>query len=150
RVPAPYREIDRERPSRLYSRRLRGNFFPAPRVRDKQCQGRRRDAVDPGRMSNRAWPVGLEFLFDLVRETRQRRIIEIIRPLKAFIAPIGGDISRLTRKINVILGIDLDLLGDLGCELAKAWPDLRKIGDCHAWIGQQFESGAALPILVER
>src|SRR5262245_14011388 len=101
-------------------------------------------------MSNRAWPVRLELLFDLIRQTRQRRVVEIIRQLKTFIAPIGCDVSRLTRKINVILGIDLDLLGDLGCELAKARPDLRKIGDRHAWIGQQFESRATLSVPVER
>src|SRR5262245_64019689 len=101
-------------------------------------------------MSNRAWPVRLEFLSDLIRETRQRRIIEVIRQLETFIAPIGRDVSRLTRKIDVILGIDLDLLDNLGCELAEPRPDLREIGDGHAWIGQQFESSATLSVLVER
>ena len=101
------------------SRRLRGKFFAALDMRDQQRQRRRRHAIDAARMSDGARPMRLQFLFRFVRQSRQRSVIEIVRQREAFVAPIGGNVRRLARKIDIVLGVDLDLLGDLASSSPK-------------------------------
>ena len=103
-------------------------------MRDQQRQRRRSDAIDAARMPDRARTMRLQFLFHLVRQSRQRRVVEVFRQFKTFVAPIGRDVGGLPRKIDIVLGVDLDLLGDLWREFAEARPDLRKIGNRHVRI----------------
>ena len=118
-------------------------------MRNEQRQRRRRHAIDPARMSDRARTMRLHFLFHFVRQTGQRRVIEIVRQRETFVAPIGRDISGLAREIDVVLGIDLDLLCDVRRERAEARPNAREIRDRDIRIRQQLERAAALAVLVE-
>ena len=136
-------------PARLCSRNFRGSFFAAPNVRDQQRQRRRCDAINTARVSDRARTMHLQFLFHLIRQSRQRRVVEIIGQLKTFIAPIRRDICRLTRKIDIILRVDLDLLGKFLVEFTKARPDVHEIGDRHIRIRQQLECCTTLSVFVQ-
>ena len=100
----------------------------------KQRERRRRDAVDAARLPDCARSVRLQFLLHFIGEPRQRRVVELIRQLKTFVAPIRCNVRRLTRKIDIVFRINLDLLGDLRCELAKARPDFCELCDRHARI----------------
>ena len=80
----------------------------------------------------------------------KRRIIEIVRQRKTFIAPIRRDVRGLARQIDVVLRVDLDLLGDFFVELAEARPDFREIRNRNVRIRQQLERRAALAVFVER
>ena len=51
------------------------------------------------------------------------RIIDIVGENEAFVASIGFDVSSLATQIDVVLGVDFELLGDLGVELAEARPN---------------------------
>ena len=51
---------------------------------------------------------------------RARRVIEIVRQLEAFVAAEGGDIGGLPRQIDVVFGVDLELLGDLRRRIRQA------------------------------
>ena len=79
-------------------------------------------------MSDRARPMRLQFLFYLVRQSGKRRVVEVFRQFEILVAPICRDVSGLTRKINIILRVDLKLLADLRRELTKARPDFCEIG----------------------
>ncbi len=103
-------------------------------MRDQECQRGWRNAINAACMPDRARPMRLQFLFHFVRQAWERRIIKIIRQRETFIAPVSRDVGRLTRKIDIVLRIDFDLLGDLRSKLTKAWPDLREIGDGHGRI----------------
>ena len=119
-------------------------------MRDQQRQRRRRHAIDAAGVADGARPMRLQFLFGFVRQSRQRRVIEIVRQCETFIAPIRRDIRRLARQIDIVLGIDLDLLGDFRRELAEARPDFREIRDRDIRIRQQFKRRAPLAVFVER
>ncbi|MDB6164865.1 MAG: hypothetical protein JWQ83_5, partial [Lacunisphaera sp.] len=111
---------------------------------------RRRHAVDARGVADGARLMRDEFLLGLVRQPRQRRIIEVFRQREAFIAAIRFDIAVLPRQIDVVLGIDLDLLGDLGRERAELRPDLRQRLDRDLRIRQQLEGRTAVAVFVER
>src|ERR1700675_1708936 len=67
--------------------------FPAlpAQMRDQERQRRRRDAIDAAGMANGARPIRLQLVADLIGQSRQRRIVEIIGQSDAFIAAIGFD-----------------------------------------------------------
>src|SRR6202035_413415 len=90
--------------------------FPAlpAQIRDQKGQRRRRDAIDAAGMPNGARPVHFQLVADLVGQSRQRRIVQIIRQSDAFIAAIGFDVGGLAAEIYFVFGVDLELLGDLG------------------------------------
>ena len=78
-----------------------------------------------------AWPMVRgrmvqQLLSDFVGKSAQRCVIEIVRQRETFIAPIARNIRRLAREIDVVLGIDFDLLGNFRRQLAEARPDLRE------------------------
>src|ERR1700688_2470972 len=54
--------------------------FPAlpAQMRDQERQRRRRDAIDAASVANGEWPARLQLLADLVGQSRQRRIIDIV------------------------------------------------------------------------
>ena len=67
---ALYRHGDQKPPARFCSRRLRGNLFAAPNMRNQQRQSCRSHAIDTASMSDGARTMRLQFLFHLVRQTR--------------------------------------------------------------------------------
>ena len=89
----------------------------------QQGQGCRRDAVKAGGLADGPRPHGSELLPDLVGEPAQLRIVQALRQLQALVPPIGRDVGRLAREIDLVLRVDLELPGDLRRELTKAWPD---------------------------
>ena len=74
---------------------------------------------------------------------------------KTRLYPIIGDPVIYARSPELLSrsfaerGVNFDLLPDFRCKFAKAWPDLRKIGNCHVRIRQQLECRATLSIFVE-
>src|SRR5687767_11225756 len=119
-------------------------------MRNQQRQGRRRDAIKPAGLSDGAWSGGLQPLPDLVGEAAQLGIIDAVRQLQALIAAIGGNVVGLTRKIDLVFRVDLELHSDLGRQVRKAGPNTRELRDADAWMRQQFISAAPSAILVDR
>jgi hypothetical protein len=118
-------------------------------VGNKQCQRRRGNSIDPTRVANRARTMHLQFLFHLVRQSRQRRVVEIVGQLKTFVSTVRCNVRGLAGKIDVVFRINLDLLCDVWRELAEARPNFREVRNRYMWIRQQLERGAALPVFVE-
>src|SRR5579862_8364351 len=118
-------------------------------MRDQERQRRRRDAIDAAGVANGARPVRFQLVTDLVGQSRQHRIVEIIRQSDAFIAAIGFDISSLAAEIDLVFRVDFELLGDLRRQSAETWPDPRDVADADIRIGQQLEGRAALTILAQ-
>src|ERR1700686_4657975 len=87
--------------ARLRSAASSGNSatgrFPAlpAQMGDQERQSRLRDAINVAGVANCAGPVPLQLVADLVGQSRQRRIVEIIREIDAFIAAIGFDVGGL-------------------------------------------------------
>src|SRR5580692_2755028 len=118
-------------------------------MRDQERQRCRRDAVDAAGVADGARPVRLQLVADLVGQSWQRRIVEILGQSHAFIAAIRLDVGGLATEINLVFGIDLELLGDLGRQLAKARPDPCHIADADIRIRQHLERRAALTVLAQ-
>jgi hypothetical protein len=59
------------------------------------------------------------------------------------------DVGGLAGQIDLVLGVDLELLGDLRRDSPSAARS-REIGDRDIGVRQQLESAAPLPVLVER
>jgi hypothetical protein len=91
----------------------------------------------------------LQLVADLVGQSWQRRIVEILGQSHAFIAAIRLDVGGLATEINIVFGVDLKLLGDLGRQLAKARPDPRHIADADIRIRQHLERRAALAVFAQ-
>ena len=109
------------RPPGVLKRFGRARFVPAAaHMRNQQSERRRRHAIDHGGMRDRARTMRDEFLFRFIRQAGQRCVVEFIRQFETFVAPIGGNVRRLAREIDVVLGVDLDLLGDLRRSLAQS------------------------------
>src|ERR1700722_19138134 len=81
-------------------------------MRDQERQLCRRDAIDAAGVADGARPVHFQLVADLVGQSRQRRIVEIVRQSDAFIAAIGLDVGGLAAEINRVFRIDFELLGD--------------------------------------
>src|SRR6202035_5748799 len=84
-----------------------------PQMRDQERQRRRRDAIDTTGVTNGARPMHFQLVADLIGQSRQRRIVEIVGQGNAFIAAIRFDVAGLAAEINVVFRIDLKLFGDL-------------------------------------
>src|SRR5262249_54416027 len=95
----------------------------AAQVGHQERQRGGRYPVDAGCLSDRARAMLLQFLAHLVREARQRRIIEILAQDDALVASVRFHIRELAAEIDVVLGVNLKLRGDLGIEFAKGRPD---------------------------
>src|SRR5215831_8740423 len=91
----------------------------------------------------------LQFLSHLIRESRQRGIIEIRVENEALVPPVGFDICGLSTEIDVVLGVDLQLRSDLGVERCECRPYPPQIGDANLWVGQQFERRAAVSVATQ-
>src|SRR3984893_13534728 len=125
--------------------------FPAlpAQIRDQKRQRRRRDAIDAAGMPNGARPVCLQLMSDLVGQSRQRRIVEVVGQSDAFIAAIGFDVGGLAAEIDLVFRLDFELLGDLCRQFSEAWPNPCDIADADIRIGQQLERRAALTVLAQ-
>src|ERR1700686_2484883 len=77
-------------------------------MRDQERQRRRRDAIDAAGVADGARPVRLQLVGDLVGQSRQRRIVEIIGQSDAFIAAIRLYVGRLAAEINLVFGVDFE------------------------------------------
>ena len=118
-------------------------------MRDQERQRRGRDAIEARSLPNAAGPAGLQLVAGLVGEAPQLRIVQAVRQLEAFIPAIGCDIRRLAREIDIVLGVDFELLGDVRREIAKAGPNPGEFGHTDMRMRQQLESAAPLAVLVE-
>ena len=99
-----------------------------------------------------AWPMvrGLlrdQLLPDLVRQARQRRVIEVVRQREAFVAPIRRDVGGLAREIDLVFGVDLDLLGDLRRATRRSAARSARDRPCRCpdTTGARTRSGAGRP-----
>src|SRR3974377_1559885 len=105
----------RDRMLRGLSSSRSGRFAAAAaNMRDQERQRGRRDAIDAGRMADRARLLRDELLLHLVGKARQRRIIEIIWQGKTLVPAIGRDVGRLTGEIDLVFGVALALVGGFG------------------------------------
>ena len=69
-------------------------------------------------------------------ESPARRVIDIVRQLEAFVAPVGIDVGGLAVQIDGIFRIDLELVGDLGSIAASSGQMPRDVGHADRRIGQ--------------
>src|SRR5258705_11197959 len=77
-------------------RRLAADIF------QQSNQRRRRDARDPGRLTQGGWLVGLQLLPDFIGKPADRAVIEIRRHQKVLTPPIRGDILPLAGQIAAV------------------------------------------------
>src|SRR5215469_3920721 len=90
------------------------------------CQQRQRGgrhAINAAGLSDGARAMPLKLLPHLVGEAGQGRVIEIFAEHEALVPAIRLHVGRLTAEIDVVLRIDLKLLGSLGVEFVKGRPD---------------------------
>src|SRR5262249_24591219 len=106
--------------------------------------------VDASRLADRARLRRRELLADFVRESLQRRVIEIVGERETFVAPIRGNVGGLAIEIDRVLGIDLELLGDRRRNRAEPRPDARDVGERNVRIREEFERAAPLAVAIER
>ena len=78
------------------------------------------------------------------------RIVDIVGEDEAFVAAIRFHVGRLAAEIDLVFGVDFELLGDLRVELGEARPDPRQVADADIRIGQKLEGRAALAVLAQR
>src|SRR5262249_44866150 len=141
---------DRSAKSRKSSRNtLRARPPPPLEVCHEEGERRGGDAVEPGGLADGARAQRDELLADLIREAAKLGVVETLRQLQAFVAPVSSDIRRLPGKVHVVFGFDLQLLGDFGGKLAKARPDRREPRNPDIRVGQELKGGAPLAVLVE-
>src|SRR6202140_4666964 len=118
-------------------------------MRDQERQRCRRDAVDAAGVANGARPMHFQLVSDLVGQSRQCRIVQIVRQSDAFIAAIGLNVGSLAAEIDLVFRVDLELLGDFGRQFSEARPDPRDIADADIGIRQQLEGRTALTVLAQ-
>src|SRR5580692_2727763 len=139
--------------ARLRSEASSGDSATLPalpaQMRDQKRQRCRRDAVDAAGVADGARPVHFQLVSDFVGQSRQRRIVQIVWQSDAFIAAIGLHVGGLTAEIDLVFGVDLELLGDLGRQFCEVRPDPRDIADADVRIGQQLERRTALTVLAQ-
>src|SRR5436190_274568 len=92
---------------------------PAAEMRRQSCQRGRRHAVDTARLADGAGAMQLQLLTHLVGKARQSGVIEVLAEHETLVAVIGLHVGGLAAEIDVVLGIDLELSGDLGVELSE-------------------------------
>src|SRR5262245_11144973 len=106
-------------------------------------------AVDPAGLADGLGPYGGQLLARLIRMPLDRRIVEPRRKDQTLVPPEGRNVGGLAIQIDVILGIDLELLKDPVGKVAKARPDPPNRIDPDRWEGQELEGAATLAIPIE-
>src|SRR5262245_47625324 len=106
-------------------------------------------AIDPAGLANGLWLDGRQLLSSLVRQSLDPRIIEPLRKRKTLVAAEGLDVGGLAAQVDMILGIDLELIENPGGEFAKARPDPSNRVDPNGRKGQELEGAATLAIPVQ-
>src|SRR5262249_30449820 len=134
------------------SRSARNGFAAAfaADMSNQKRERRRRHAVDAAGMADRARPDGGEFLARLVRETFDVRVIDIVGQRETLVAAEGRDVGSLAAEIDIVLGVDLELLEDLRRERIEAWPDRAQVIDAQRREGEELECAAPLAVAIER
>src|ERR1043165_2726699 len=79
----------------------------AAKMRHQKRESCRRHAVNASRLTDGAGPNRRKLLAHLHGERRHRRVVERLRELQPFVAPIGRHIGGLALQIDRVLGIDL-------------------------------------------
>jgi hypothetical protein len=118
-------------------------------MRNQQGQGCWGHAIDPAGLANGLRPDGGQLLASLVRQPFDPRIVKTLWKRETLVSPEGLDVGRLAAQVDMILGIDLKLLKDLGGEVAKARPDASNHVDPDSGEGQELEGAATLAIPVQ-
>src|SRR5215470_6647805 len=118
-------------------------------VSDQQRQRRRRHAVDAAGLADRARPDRGELLARLVGQPPDARVVDVIRQLKTLVTPEGGDVGGLPAEIDIVLGVDLQLLEDLRRKVIQPRPDPAYVVDPNGRERKQLERSTALTISVE-
>ena len=84
-----------------------------------------------------AWPMvrgrmRLQLLPDFVGQARQRRVVELVGQLEAFVAPIGCDVGGLAVQIDGVFGVDLELLRRSSARARASCGQIRAtLGQCR-------------------
>src|SRR5882724_2634784 len=112
----------------------------------ERCWGH---AVDPAGLANGLWPDGGKLLPGLVRKPLDPRIVETLRKRETLVPAERRDVGSLAAQVDMILGIDLELLKDPGRKVAEARPDPSNRIDPDSGEGQELEGTATLAIPVQ-
>src|SRR5262249_10326489 len=94
-------------------------------------------------------PDGGKLLSGLVRQSLDPRIVETLRKRETFVPPESLDVGRLAAQVDMIFGIDLELLEDPRGEVAEARPDPPNHIDPDGGKRQEVESAATLAVPVQ-
>jgi hypothetical protein len=90
---------------------------------DQQGERRRSYPLDFPGMTDGPGPVGAQLVPGLVGQADNCRIIQIIWQRESFVTPISGDIGSLTLQVDVVFGVDLELLGHFRRQRPEPRPD---------------------------
>ncbi len=85
-----------------------------PHMGSKERQRCWRDPVDPAGMADCPRPLALQPVANLVGEAGQGGIVDIVSEDDAFVTAIGFDVGGLAAEIDIVFGIDFELL-------ARSW-----------------------------
>src|SRR5262245_23715315 len=96
-------------------------------VGDQERERGRGHPVDPAGLADCARPDRGELLTRLIRESLYAPVVDVIRQLKTLVTAERGDVSGLSAEIDVVLGVNLELLEDLWRELIQAGPDAAQV-----------------------
>src|SRR4051794_5922585 len=118
-------------------------------MRNQQGEGRWCHAIDPAGLANGLRPDGGKLLPGLVRKPLDPCIVQLLRKSQTLVPPEGRNIGGLAAQVDVVLGVDLELLEDPGREVAKARPDPPNRIDPDRRERQELEGAATLTIPVE-
>ena len=110
----------------------------------------RRDPVDPRRLPQRGGPDGVELLRRLGGKPGDGAIVEIGGKRQRLVPPEGHDVGLLPVEIAGILGVDLELLDNIGFEGRTAPARWRRAGEIHARQAQQIDGRAPYAVLPDR
>src|SRR5262249_25641933 len=113
----------------------------------RQCG--RCDPVNATSLSDGARPDGGELLTYLVREALDQRIVDLVGQCETLVAAECGDVGGLPGEIDVVLGVDLQLLKDLRRERVEARPDALQHIDPDGREREELERAAALTVAVQ-
>jgi hypothetical protein len=106
-------------------------------------------AIDPAGLANGLWPDGGKLLPSLVRKPLDPCIVETFWKCETLVPPEGRDVGGLAAQVDMILGVNLELLKDLDWEVAEARPDPPNCIDPDGGKGQELEGAATLAIPIQ-
>ena len=96
-------------------------------MRDQQRERRGRHAVDPAGLADGARPMSRRASAATSFESPgSAGVVEVVRQVEALVAAVGGDIGRLAVEIDLVLGVDLELLGDVRLQVAPSCGQIRQ------------------------